>query len=149
MASGGIGIVVATEYRKIMKNLKTIFSLSVLVLISSCAKEVKQNNRPDWIDKPDGYFVGRCATHVKGPIAQEQCAYRKGLAYIAMSKGVSVDVSSKMMMRQSSTEKTGSSYGQVQAVVKMDEKNIRVSGSIIDKWHDKASDVMYVLIKEN
>jgi len=132
-----------------MKNLKTIFGLSVLVLISACAKEVKKDNRPDWIDKPDGYFVGKCTTHVKGLIAQEQCAYRKGLAYIAMSKGVSVDVSSKMTMKQTSTEKTGSSYGQVQAIVKMDEKNIKVSGSIIDKWRDKVSDIMYVLIKEN
>ena len=132
-----------------MKNLKTIFGLSVLVLISACAKEIKKDNRPDWIDKPDGYFVGKCATHVKGLIAQEQCAYRKGLAYIAMSKGVSVDVSSQMTMKQTSTEKTGNSYGQVQAVVRMDEKNIKVSGSIIDKWHDKVSDIMYVLIKEN
>ncbi len=132
-----------------MKKLKTIFYLCLLLLISACAKEVKKNDRPEWIDKPQGYFVGKCATDVKGLIAQEQCAYRKGLAYIAMSKGVSVDVSSKMTMKQTSTEKTGSSYGQVQAVVKMDEKNIKVSGSIIDKWHDKTADIMYVLIKEN
>jgi hypothetical protein len=131
-----------------MRNIIILFGLCVL-LLSACAEEVKQNNRPDWIDKPQGYFVGRCATHVKGPIAQEQCAYRKGLAYMAMSKGVSVDVTSKMTMKQTASEKTGSSYGQIQAVVKMDEKNIKVSGSIIDKWHDKTSDIMYVLIKEN
>ncbi len=58
-----------------------------------------------------------------------------------MSKGVSVDITSKMTMKQTATEKTGSSYGQVQAVVKMDEKNIKVSGSIIDKWHDKTADI--------
>lgn len=132
-----------------MRNIIVLFGLCIFLGLSACAKEVKKDNRPDWIDKPDGYFVGKCATHVKGLIAQEQCAYRKGLAYIAMSKGVSVDVSSQMTMKQTSTEKTGSSYGQVQAVVKMDEKNIKVSGSIIDKWHDKASDIMYVLIKEN
>lgn len=132
-----------------MRNIIVISGLCVLLIFSGCAQEVKQNNRPDWIDKPDGYFVGKCATHVKGLIAQEQCAYRKGLAYIAMSKGVSVDVSSQMTMKQTSTEKTGNSYGQVQAVVRMDEKNIKVSGSIIDKWHDKVSDIMYVLIKEN
>ncbi len=132
-----------------MKKIITLVCIVLISMISACTKEVKQNNRPDWIDKPDGYFVGKCATHVKGTIAQEQCAYRKGLAYIAMSKGVSVDVSSQMTIKQSATEKTGSSYGQVQAVVKMDEKNIKVSGSIIDKWHDKVSDIMYVLIKEN
>ena len=131
------------------KNFKATLYLSTLLIISACAEPVKNDNRPDWIDRPDGYIVGKCATHVKGLIAQEQCAYKKGLIYIAMSKGVSVDVSSQMTMKQASTEKTGNSYGQVQAVVKMDEKDIQVSGSIIDKWHDKTADVMYVLIEEN
>ncbi len=132
-----------------MQKVFTIFCLCALLIFSGCAEEIKKPDRPDWIDKPEPNFVGKCATHVKGLIAQEQCAYKKGLAYIAMSKGVSVDVSSEMTMKQTATEKTGSSYGQVHAVVKMDEKNIRVSGSIIDKWHDKTADIMYVLIKEN
>jgi len=130
------------------KNI-VLFSVCVFLMFSGCAKEVKKIDRPGWIDKPEPNFVGKCATHVKGAIAQEQCAYKKGLAYIAMSKGVSVDVSADMKIKQSSTEKTGKSYGEVQAVVKMDEKNIKVSGTIIDKWHDKAADIMYVLIKEN
>ena len=126
-----------------------LFGLCALFILTGCAKVVKKNDRPDWIDKPENNFVGKCATHVKGIVAQEQCAYKKGLAYIAMSKGVSVDVSADMTMKQTSTEKTGKSYGEVQAVVKMDEKDIRVSGVIIDKWHDKTADIMYVLIKEN
>ena len=130
--------------------IKNIFMFSVCaLLLIACGKDVKKNERPDWIDNPGSNFVGKCATHVKGAIAQEQCAYKKGLAYIAMSKGVSIDVSSQMTMKQTATEKTGSSFGQVQAVVKMDEKDIRVSGSIIDKWHDKTADIMYVLIEEN
>ncbi len=132
-----------------MQKIIYLFGLCALLIFSGCAKEVKKNDRPDWVDKPENNFVGKCATHVRGAIAQEQCAYKKGLAYIAMSKGVSVDVSADMTIKQSSTEKTGKSYGEVQAVVKMDEKNIRVSGIIIDKWHDKTADIMYVLIKEN
>lgn len=132
-----------------MQKIISIFGLCLLIVITGCGKEVKKNDRPDWIDNPDGNFVGKCATHVRGAIAQEQCAYKKGLTYIAMSKGVSVDITSKMTMIQSATEKTGSSYGQVHAVVTMDEKNIKVSASIIDKWHDKTADIMYVLIKEN
>jgi len=138
-----------------MQKIIVLFGLCALLALSACSKEVKENDfnerndRPDWIDKPEGNFVGRCTTHVKGVVAQEQCAYRKGLAYIAMSKGVSIDVSSNMTIKQTATEKTGTSYGQIQATVKMDEKNIRVRASIIDKWHDKASDIMYVLIKEN
>jgi hypothetical protein len=132
-----------------MQKISSILVLFFLIAITGCGKDVIKNDRPNWIDNPDGNFVGKCATHVRGAIAQEQCAYKKGLTYIAMSKGVSVDISSKMTMKQTATEKTGSSYGQVYAVVSMDEKNIKVSGSVIDKWHDKTADIMYVLIKEN
>ena len=103
-----------------------LFGLCALFILTGCAKETKKPDRPEWIDKPENNFVGKCATHVKGVIAQEQCAYKKGLAYIAISKGVSVDVSADMTIKQTSTEKTGKSYGEVQAVVKMDEKNISI-----------------------
>lgn len=128
------------------KILIQIFTLTLL--LSSCAKPVLNNSKPDWVDNPGKNIVGKCATHVRGPTAQEQCAYKKGLSYIAMSKGVSVDVSSDMTIKQTSTQKTGKSYGKMQAIIKMDEKDIKVKASIIDKWHDKVSDVMYVLIKE-
>jgi len=131
-----------------MKNT-VLLVLSVVLIGSGCANEVKKVAQPAWIDNPGSNFVGKCGTHVRGAIAQEQCAYKKGLTYMAMSKGVSVDVSSNINMKQTADQKTGSSYGLVEAVVKMDEKDIRVSGSIIDKWHDKVSDVMYVLIEEN
>ena len=131
-----------------MNKIIILTGLCVL-LLSGCAAEVKKNDRPDWIDKPENNFVGKCGTHERGSIAQEQCAYKKGLAYIAMSKGVSVDVTADMTMKQSSTEKTGKSYGEMQAVVNIDEKNIKVSGTIVDKWHDKTADIMYVLIQEN
>ncbi len=123
--------------------------LCILLMISACTGEVKKDDRPDWIDNPEPDFVGKCATHVMGLIAQEHCAYKKGLAYMAISKGVSVDVSSDMTITQTATEKTGTSYGQLQSTVSMDEKDIRVSGSIIDKWHDRRADILYVLIREN
>ncbi|MBT8120659.1 MAG: hypothetical protein KJN89_13180 [Gammaproteobacteria bacterium] len=132
-----------------MKKLFYLPGLCVFFMASGCAQEVKKNERPYWIDNPEPNFVGKCATHAKGLIAQEQCAYEKGLTYIAMSKGISVDVISDMTMKQASTEKTGSSYGQVQSTVRMDEKDIRISGSIIDKWHDRRADILYVLIMEN
>jgi len=132
-----------------MKRLSAVLALFASVLVTGCQSDVKPDPRPGWIDNPGDNFVGKCATHVRGPIAQEQCAYRKGLTYMAMSKGVSVDVSSNMTMKQTATEKSGSSYGKVEASVTMEEKDIRVAGTIIDKWHDKVADIMYVLIEEN
>lgn len=132
-----------------MQQYSALTCMITLLLLASCSNSANSNHRPDWIDNPGTNVVGQCGTHVKGLIAQEKCAYEKGLTYIAMSKGVSVDISANIDMRQISTEKTGSSYGQVQATVKVDEKNIKISASIIDKWHDKVKDIMYVLIEEN
>lgn len=136
------------------KQINSIGLLFLLLLTGCAAEEVKQNNRPDWIDKPEPNFVGICATPVKGTDTQEQCAYKKGLAHIAMSKGVPLDMSSTMTIdamtiEKVATEKTGSGYGQLQATLKMDEKNIKLSGSVIDKWHDETTNIMYVLIREN
>ena len=132
-----------------MSRLLTIFFVIILTILASCGgKEVKSNGRPDWIDNPGDNFVGKCGTHVNGRIAQERCAYEKGLAYMAMAKGVKVDVSSQTTMKQTATQKTGSSYGRMESKVNMNEKNIKVKGKIVDKWYDRNADIVYVLIKE-
>ncbi len=132
-----------------MKHIIILSVISLLFMFAGCVKQTAISDRPDWIESPGSYFIGKCGTHVRGLLAQEMCAYKKGLAYIAMSKGVNVDVSSNMTIKQSASEATGQSFGQLQAVVKMDEKNIQVKAEIIDKWHDKTADIIYVLIKEN
>ena len=132
-----------------MRQLTILINLILLLPLVGCGNGIKSSQGPDWIDNPGTNIVGKCGTHVKGHIAQEQCAYKKGLTYIAMSKGVSVDISADTTLKQNATEKTGSSYGHVQANIKVEEKNINISARIIDKWHDKTSDIMYVLIEEN
>lgn len=133
-----------------MQKLTTLIKILILFLLTGCGDTtIKNNQYPDWVDNPGSKVVGKCGTHVKGRIAQEMCAYKNGLAYIAMSKGVSVDVLADTTMRQSSTEKTGHSYAQVQVNVKLDEKNIKINARIIDRWHDKQRDILYVLMKEN
>lgn len=99
-----------------MKKLEILIHLCILLLMAGCNKEVKKEQRPEWIDKPEPGFVGKCATHEKDINEQEQCAYNKALVDIAESK--------------------------------LDSAEFKVSGIIIDKWHDKNAEVMYVLIKE-
>jgi len=131
--------------------MKAILVANIVLfsLLSACTSSNYKRDRPEWIDNPGSNFVGQCGTHVRGYDAQKLCAYKKGLAYIAMTKGVSVDVSANILMKQRSTEKTGRSFGQIDALVNMDEKNIKLSTSIINEWHDRVADIVYVLIKEN
>jgi len=126
--------------------------LIVMLLTSACAgpgtQTTQKPGRPSWIDNSGTDVVGKCGTHIRGLIAQEQCAYKNGLTYIAMSKGVSVDVAGSMTMRQRASQSTGQSYGELESSVKIDEKNIRIEAEVIDKWHDRISDIMYVLIRQ-
>lgn len=68
-----------------------LINLCVLLLVVGCAKEVKKDGRPEWIDTPEPNFVGQCTTHAESVIAQERCAYEKALATITILKSDSVD----------------------------------------------------------
>ena len=125
---------------------KTSFIASSLIVLVSCGGAV--NPKPAWVDNPGKNHIGKCGTHINGRIYQEQCAYKKGLAYIAMSKGVTADVSADMNISQSS-QGMGSSHGGLEANISMQGKEIQIKGEVIEKWHDHLTDVFYVLIKEN
>ncbi|MBC8210254.1 MAG: hypothetical protein H8E21_04245 [Gammaproteobacteria bacterium] len=125
--------------------------ISLVLFLSACASAPKmpENPRPDWVSNPGSNFVGKCGTHIRGLIAQEECAYKNGLSYIAMSKGVSIDIEASFSMKQSSTSTSGRSHGEVESTMAMDQKDIHISAEIIDKWHDRVRDVLFVLIQEN
>jgi len=124
---------------------KTLILISSLMLLVSCGHH--RIPKPDWVTNPGDNHVGKCGTHVKGLIYQEQCAYKKGLTYIAMTKGVTAEVSAKMNISQSSSG-SASSSGALKASIIMQGKEIQIKGKIIEKWHDRVNDVFYVLIKE-
>ena len=125
---------------------KSILIIGLVLTLISCAG-VKTNPRPAWVNDPGDKHVGKCGTHIRGLIYQEQCAYKKGLAYIAMTKGVTAEVIADMNISQS-TYGAGSSNGSLNANIRMQGKEIRIKGKIIEKWHDRVNDVFYVLIKE-
>lgn len=116
------------------------------MLLISCGHY--HNPKPGWVSNPGNNHVGKCGTHIKGIIYQEQCAYKKGLTYIAMTKGVTAEVSAKMNISQNSNGGASSS-GALKASVIMQGKEIQIKGKVIKKWHDRINDVFYVLIKEN
>lgn len=72
-----------------MKTLMILINLCGL-LLAGCAAEVIHNDRPEWIDRPEPNFVGRCVEHEKDIIAQEQCAYKNALSEVDFN-GIIVD----------------------------------------------------------
>ncbi|HHO59004.1 MAG TPA: hypothetical protein ENJ64_02085 [Thiotrichales bacterium] len=133
-----------------MKVVKQFVIVSLMLFMAGCAgNDSKVSSRPDWVDNPGDRVVGKCGTHVRGLIAQEECAYKKGLTYIALSKGVKVDVDAKMTMLQTSSGRSSSNQGTVNAKLDLEGRNIQVKAHIVDKWHDKVRDILYVLIEED
>lgn len=128
-------------FKFICKSIVTIFSVVMLVACGST------NSKPDWVVNPGKNHVGKCGTHVKGLIYQEQCAYEKGLTYLAMTKGVTADVIANMAISQS-TNGSGTSRGGLKANINIHGEQIHLKGKIVDKWHDRVNDVFYVLIEE-
>ena len=43
----------------------------MLLFISGCAKEVKKDGRPNWIDQPEPGFVEKGDSQVHGSVVQE------------------------------------------------------------------------------
>jgi len=123
---------------------KHAVAIAFIFVLVSCGSA---NPRPDWVDNPGDAHVGKCGTHIKGLIYQEQCAYKKGLTYIAMTKGVTADISANMDISQTSHD-TGSSRGALKANINIQGKEIQIKGKIVEKWHDRIHDVFYVLLKE-
>jgi hypothetical protein len=104
------------------------------------------NTRPDWVDNPGNKHVGKCGTHIN-PNAQEMCAYKKGLTYLAMTKGVKADLLANMKVSQNSSGK-GSSTGTLKVAIQMEGKEIHIKAKIIERWRDRVRDVFYVLMEE-
>jgi len=124
-------------------------SCLLCLLVTACTSTPVSPKRPEWIDNPGDRVVGRCGTHIRGAIAQQACAYRNGLSYLAMSKGVKVDVDATTTMQQTSGGNDARSYGSMNAKMELEGRGIHIKAHIVEKWHDKLRDILYLLIEED
>lgn len=128
-----------------MKNLNKFgFSAVLLAVIAGCTM-APTSNQPNWIDEPGrDQAVGSCGAHALGKYKQKECAMTRARLELAARQGVEIK-SLSIMSEQASSMRSSSTLNQ-QTV---QEVNSKIKARLVDSYHDKAQDVLWVLMEEN
>lgn len=128
-----------------MKLLTKFGFLAVLFTIISGCAQAPTNSQPDWIDNPSrNQAVGSCGAHALGKYKQKECAMTRARLELAARQGVEIK-SLSIMSEQASNIRSSSTLNQ-QTVQEVSSK---IKARLVDSYHDKAQDILWVLMEEN
>ena len=132
-----------------MKNLikKCLFVTGILAclpVLFACATQ-SSSGYPQWIESPDiNQAVGRCESHALGRHKQKECALARARLELAARQGVVISAQTVLTEHATnlSTKSTleGVTTQSVDSVIK---------ARLVDSYHDKQRDIIWVLIEEN
>ena len=128
---------------RIMKKIAIFrtFLLS-LILLSGCASQ-NTSQVPDWLESPNrNQAVGSCGSHALGKYKQKECAMTRARLELAARQGV--EIKSMSLMTENATNLTSTSTLNQQTI---QEVNSKVKARLIDSYHDKNQDVIWVLVE--
>ena len=131
--------------KKMLKMTVSVTWLSSALLILSACAVSPRSERPSWIDTPTHHqAVGSCGTHALGRYKQQECAMSRARLELAARKGV--EISAVSVMTESATNLSSQSTlnGKVEQQV-----NNTIKTRLVDSYHDKAQDIIWVLLEEN
>ena len=121
-----------------------VFIALWVLLLSACTNK-PVNSLPAWVDEPDrNQAVGSCSTHALGKYKQKECAMTRARLELAARQGV--DIQSMSVMTENANNISSSSKLSQQTV---QEVNSKIKARLVDSYHDKAQDVLWVLMEEN
>jgi hypothetical protein len=119
----------------------TIFLLS-LSFLAACATQ-NYVSVPDWIDNPGRHqAVGSCGSHAKGKFQQQQTAEKRARLELAARDGIEIK-SMSLMTEKVNNSRSSSSLNQ-QTTQKV---NTKIKARVVDSFHDKVSDIYWVLVE--
>ena len=127
-----------------MKNpIKSGFLAAVFAVFAGCAMS-PTSSLPSWIDDPSrDQAVGSCGAHALGKYKQKECAMTRARLELAARQGVEIK-SLSVMSEQASNMHSSSTLNQ-QTV---QEVNSKIKARLVDSYHDKAQDILWVLMEE-
>lgn len=116
---------------------------SVLMLAGCLVKD--GHSEPDWIENPDRHqAVGSCGSHALGKYKQKECAMTRARLELAARKGI--EIKSMSLMTERANNMTSSSTLNQQVT---QEVNAKIKARLVDSYHDKNQDILWVLVEEN
>jgi len=118
--------------------------ISLMLNLSGCLIKNGQAE-PNWIENPSrDQAVGSCGSHALGKYKQKECAMTRARLELAARKGIEIKSMSLMTERASSVSSSSTLNQQV-----TQEVNTKIKARLVDSYHDKNQDILWVLVEEN
>ena len=119
------------------------FLMSLRVLVGCATQNTSQV--PSWIENPNrDQAVGNCGAHALGKHKQKECAMTRARLELAARQGV--EIKSMSLMTENASNMGSSSTLNQQTIQEVSSK---VRARLVESFHDKAQDVIWVLMEEN
>ena len=120
------------------------FLALLFAFVVGCAQAPTQG-MPNWIENPKrSQAVGSCGAHALGKYKQKECAMTRARLELAARQGVQIK-SLSLMSEQASSMRSSSTLNQQT----IQEVNSKIRARLVDSYHDKAQDILWVLMEEN
>ena len=130
--------------KTIKKRLFVTGILASLLMLCACASK-PSSPRPHWIDSASKHqAVGSCATHALGKYKQKECAISRARLELAARKGITI--SAQTVMTESATNLTSQST--LDGITTQTVNGV-IKTRLVDSYHDKQQDIIWVLVEEN
>lgn len=128
-----------------MKNFMKTWAFLIYVGIFSGCASTTNNLVPQWINEPSrNQAVGSCGAHALGKYKQKECAMTRARLELAARKGV--EIQSMSLMTENANNINSSTTLSQQTV---QEVNSKIKVRLVESYHDKAQDILWVLVEEN
>lgn len=130
--------------KTIKKCLFVTSILASLFMLCACATQ-SSLSRPQWITSAASHqAVGSCATHALGKYKQKECAITRARLELAARKGITI--SAQTVMTESATNL--SSQSTLDGITTQTVNGV-IKTRLVDSYHDKQQDIIWVLVEEN
>ncbi len=120
----------------------SIFSIFILAIMA--CTNTPTSSVPSWIDNPEKHqAVGTCGSHAMGKHMQRECAMTRARLELAARQGIEIK-SMSIMTEQANNMRSSSQLNQRTA----QEINSKIKSRLVDSYHDKGQDILWVLVEE-
>ena len=130
--------------KTIKKRLFVTGILASALMLFACATQ-PTSMRPQWIESAaEHQAVGSCGTHALGRYKQKECAISRARLELAARQGITISAQTVMTERATNLSSQSTLDGLTTQTV-----NSVIKTRLVDSYHDKQQDIIWVLIEEN
>lgn len=131
--------------KKIIKKLLFVTGiLASLNLLLACAIQ-PSSDRPHWINSAKhNQAVASCGSHALGKYKQKECAVSRARLELAARKGITISAETVMTERATNLSSQSTLDGTTKQTI-----NGTIKTKLVESYHDKQQDIIWVLVEEN